>query len=162
MIDAVSSAKPGALETLAKSASGSGNYAWGVRYSVWCSEEAPFVNRKNSEFFASVVSSKVCRAWGVLPVNGDLLKPILSDVPILLTSGEYDPETPPSWAAEAAKTLSNAQSVVFRGMSHVPTQAWAVPCPMQVADRFFQKPEALIDRSCSLEMRRPAFELEKK
>ena len=48
----------------------------------------------------------------------DLRGPVQSNVPTLLLSGEADPVTPPEYAAEVAKDLSNSRQVILKGMGH--------------------------------------------
>jgi pimeloyl-ACP methyl ester carboxylesterase len=136
------------------------NYSWGLRYSVWCSEETPFVKRSTANTERLVVSPRVCQAWNVRPVPSSAHRRVQSDVPVLLLSGEYDPETPPAWAMEAAKTLPRAQTAVFRGMSHVPSQDWSTPCAMSLADAFLRSPGAPLDKRCMTAMKSPVFKVE--
>jgi fermentation-respiration switch protein FrsA (DUF1100 family) len=82
-------------------------------------------------------------------------------VPVLLLSGAYDPETPPAWAAAAARTLPNARVLTLPGMSHVPTQMWDAPCAMRVAAAFVEAPTrdpaAGTVGACLTALRPPAF-----
>lgn len=44
--------------------------------------------------------------------------PVISDIPTLLISGEFDPVTPPSNGDEVAKGLSNHRHIVVKGAAH--------------------------------------------
>ena len=136
------------------------NYSWGLRYSVWCSEETPFVARSVTGKERILISRRVCDAWNVRRVPKSAHRRVKSDVPVLLLSGEYDPETPPDWATKAAKTLPRAQAVVLRGMGHVPTQAWSMPCAMSLADAFLRSPNIPLDQGCASKTSAPAFQVE--
>lgn len=133
------------------------SYAWGLRYSVWCAEETPFARSARAPTARLVVQPGVCDAWHVRPVTAETRRAVVSDVPVLLLSGEYDPETPPTWAAEAARTLSRSQAVTLRGMGHAPSQTWSMPCAMTLADAFIRQPTATVDRSCALTLGAPPF-----
>jgi pimeloyl-ACP methyl ester carboxylesterase len=86
---------------------------------------------------------------------------VRSAVPVLLVSGAYDPETPPAWAAAAARTLPNARVLTLPGMTHVPTQMWDAPCAMQLAAAFVddptRDPAAGPAGACLAALRPPAF-----
>ena len=60
----------------------------------------------------------MCESWGV--VNADSMegKPVLSDVPALLYSGELDPATPASWALSMAQYFPNAWTREWDGIAH--------------------------------------------
>ena len=45
-------------------------------------------------------------------------KPVVSDLPVLILTGDNDPITPPAWAKRAAETLSHAQYLEFPGLGH--------------------------------------------
>jgi pimeloyl-ACP methyl ester carboxylesterase len=81
----------------------------------------------------------VWRPWGSAGAGADTAA-VRSAVPVLLVSGAYDPETPPAWAAAAARTLPNARALTLSGMTHAPTQMWDAPCAMRVAAAFVEDP----------------------
>lgn len=77
------------------------------------------------ELKSSVVSTPpgfpyryVCDSLGVKPLPARFRKPVISDVPVLLISGELDGNTPPSNAEEVAKGLSRAAHVRVTGIGH--------------------------------------------
>lgn len=162
LVDALARRDPLLLKAALKKATTLDRYSWGLRYSVWCTEEAPFAKRAKAELRSRlVVSPTVCAAWGAIPVPEREIQATVSDVPILLISGEYDPETPHAWALEAARTLSKAQAVLLRGMSHVPTQEWSSPCAMNLADSFLKTPTVRAELPCIADLRPPAFRTDK-
>ena len=55
-----------------------------------------------------MASRLICGRWPVGPVDADFKTPVVSDTPVLLLSGEYDPITPPAYA-ESVKTRGSAQ-----------------------------------------------------
>lgn len=125
------------------------SFAWGMRLSVWCGEALPYADRAISDgsgailggLESAVVLPEVCAAWDVAVRPRRETLPVESDVPTLLIAGEYDPSTPPAWAKEAARTLSQSRVVVFRGAGHTPMQNWSGDqCAMQVATQFIAAP----------------------
>ena len=130
-------------------------FSWGMRLSVWCSDEFPF-SRVSSGLQgrdylfgmnSAVVYADVCEAWGVESADIIEAEPVFSDIPTLLISGAYDPITPPLWADRAAHTLSNSRHVVFRAAGHTPTHEWdGDGCAMNVAVAFSNNPEQLVGK----------------
>ncbi len=149
-----------------------GGLAWGTRYSVWCAEEAPYARRTPAAaqpgarpelagLDPSPAPPAVCAAWRVPPAPARDTAAVRSAVPVLLLSGAYDPETPPAWAAAAARTLPNARVLTLPGMTHAPTQMWDAPCAMRVAAAFVEEPTrdpaASPAGACLSALRPPAF-----
>jgi pimeloyl-ACP methyl ester carboxylesterase len=162
LVQGIADRDPAELSRIGRWAQRRSEYSWGLRYSVWCTEETPFVKPAVAMKERLVVSPQVCDVWKVRKVSKAAHKPVSSDVPALLLSGEYDPETPPTWAAAAAKTLSKAQMITFRGLGHVPSQDWSAPCAMSLADAFLREPTAPLDLSCAKALSAPAFKTETK
>lgn len=93
------------------------------------------------------INRTMCGVWGeILPF--DRTMPV-TDVPVLLLSGEFDPLTPPAWSAIAAEGLSHSQRVVVPNMSHEVLQS---SCGQRMALGFLQNPEAPVDTSCISEV----------
>jgi len=87
-----------------------------------------------------------CPAWRVPPATPSERQPVSSDIPTLLLSGGYDWLTPPTWAREAARTLSVSKNVVFRAQGHgVSSQD---PCAARLRDEFIQTPDPRGPPSC--------------
>jgi len=77
----------------------------------------------------------ICRIWPHGPVDPDLHAPLHSGVPALLLSGGDDPVTPPAYAAEAARGLPQALTLVLPGFGHGQLSA---PCMDRVLARFLE------------------------
>ena len=60
----------------------------------------------------------LCDEWQETRVDPIENEPVVSDIPTLLLSGQFDPATPPKWAALAAETLSNSYSFVIPMAGH--------------------------------------------
>ena len=59
-----------------------------------------------------------CREWRVPAASRDGGLAVRSRVPVLLVSGELDPNTPPRHADDALRTLPNGRHVVLAGVAH--------------------------------------------
>ena len=80
----------------------------------------------------------LCAAWHDPTVEPMDRTPVASDIPTLLLSGEFDPDTPPRWADVAAETLRRSHSVV------VPMAGQAAgmdtPCGRRLIGAFLNSP----------------------
>ena len=101
--------------------------AEGMGYSVLCAEDMPFytvdeaVKVNAGSYLGSATSTelfKICQVWPHSQVPPDFKKPVQSDIPVLLLSGEADPVTPPENGDLVAQTLSNSLHLVVPGQGH--------------------------------------------
>ena len=98
--------------------------ARGMELSVICSEDYPLIDTNvdhsdtllGSIFLTSLETQ--CDLWPRGEIAQDFRNPVVSDLPVLLLSGERDPVTPPHYADQAAIHLSNHLNLVARGQSH--------------------------------------------
>ena len=98
--------------------------ALGMELSVSCSEDYPFIDTDADHsdtllgniFLESRATQ--CDLWPRGEVAEDFHNPVVSDLPVLLLSGERDPVTPPHYADQAASTFSNHLNLVARGQAH--------------------------------------------
>ena len=98
----------------------------GLLYSVTCAEDAPFINLAEAETMQVGTSFPLmarqfvagCAIWPHGQAPAELRRPVVSDVPALLFSGEADPITPPQYAEQVAETLSNSLHLVIPGYGH--------------------------------------------
>lgn len=100
--------------------------SWGMHFSVICTEANPPVDsaviaRESAGTFLGDYrvqqQIQACREWPRGDSTGFGVIPS-SSVPALLSSGELDPNTPPRWGVEAARTLSAARHLVIRYGTH--------------------------------------------
>jgi pimeloyl-ACP methyl ester carboxylesterase len=120
--------------------------ALGMHNSVVCTEDVPFYDPRSIDrarlartFLGTAqldALAAVCRVWPRGVLDPDLHAPLASDVPALLLSGGDDPVTPPRYAAEAARGLSNSLSVVLAGFGHGQLTA---PCMDRVLAEFLER-----------------------
>ena len=118
--------------------------AMGMHNSVVCAEDAPrfagTVDRKALE--ATAIGPLIldgieamCEVWPRGPVDSDFAQPLDSAVPALLLSGEFDPATPASYGAVAAKGFRNALHLVVPGQGHGQEQS---PCVQRLLRNFIE------------------------
>jgi pimeloyl-ACP methyl ester carboxylesterase len=98
----------------------------------------------------------ICQDWGQKPVPSMQKQPVISSIPTLILSGEYDPVTPPSNGMLAAQTLKHGYFFLFPATGHgvISTNL----CPNSIMIAFLQHPAEKPDSSCIKSMQEPAFE----
>ena len=124
----------------------------GMQYSVICSEDADLLTARPQDA-QTILGTRmvdalkaVCTVWPKGTRPADFHQPLKTDKPLLLLAGQYDPVTPPRYADEVAKGLSNARVLVFKGQAH---GVMAAGCAPQLIQHFVEKldPKTL-DASC--------------
>ncbi|MEP7276879.1 MAG: alpha/beta hydrolase [Betaproteobacteria bacterium] len=106
-----------------------------LHYSVTCAEDVPRITGDEPARRLDGVRAvnlahlviAVCDSWPRGEMPADFSKPVQSNVPVLLLSGELDPVTPPAYAAEVARTLPNSRQVVAGGMGHIVSSHGCAP-----------------------------------
>lgn len=129
----------------------------GMYYSVLCAEDADFtladanLDAVRPEFadpaedYLGFVLD-VCEVFDVDELDAVVDEPVVSDIPALLLSGQFDPITPPSNGDLAAETLSSSTHVVHPYGSH--GVAFDDPCIDEIIQDFLADPGAELDTSC--------------
>jgi pimeloyl-ACP methyl ester carboxylesterase len=151
---------PLAIEYLASSQ----GTAWGMRLAVWCNEELPFERLDKilkpdgmppelERFIQPQVPLEVLRLWPNSQPDARENKPVRSRVPVLIASGEFDPDTPTKWAIQTASCLPNAQLIMFAGYSHVPL--YRHPEAVRIMSEFLTNPSRRLNPGKTYE--RPDF-----
>lgn len=147
----------------------------GLFHSIECREEIAFtdlsaIERRADELFEAGVDDlllgvliagiaypieEICTWWhsGVSAPEERL--PAVSDVPVLLLSGRFDPITPPEWGDRAAATLTRSTHVVAPNLAH--SLVLEDPCIDRIVGWFLDEPATAPDTSCTTSMRLPAF-----
>lgn len=91
-----------------------------------------------------------CELWPRRVSNGALPDPVDSAIPTLLSSGEFDPITPPAFATLAAASLTEATQVVFANSGHgAITES---ECSQNLLISYLLDPQAPLDLQCSSEI----------
>ncbi|MCP3097397.1 alpha/beta fold hydrolase [Myxococcus sp. K15C18031901] len=155
------------LRPLVEANLGPSPFTWGLRLSVWCSEETPFEDpariaaqrspaRGLGGLDGGTAALETCRAWNVAPAPAAMNAPVKSDVPALVFAGEFDPDTPPDWGRQVLETLPNASYVEMRGKSH---GASFNRCGGGMVLAFLRNPSTPPPADCSLRERGADFGL---
>lgn len=95
--------------------------------------------------------SGACEIWGAERAQEGAVVPVKSDVPVLLMSGELDPNTPPRNAEIVAEYLDNTFSVAFPGLGHETLNSSS--CARSIALRFLEDPMVQPDTACLGDMK---------
>lgn len=155
----------------ARAAAAGISFARGYYLSVTCAEDLPFI--REEEIPAAVQGSflgdlrirqqqAACAAWPVPPVDHAFLEPVVSDVPVLLISGERDPVTPPANAERTARTLRNSVQVVVPDGGHSFEGIAGAECVDGLIIRLVETGTVLgLDGACLERAKRPGFALQR-
>jgi pimeloyl-ACP methyl ester carboxylesterase len=120
--------------------------AVGLNNSVACTEDIPFYDPSRVDLGKLQATflgrsqldglMEVCKIWPHGPIDPDFHAPLHSDVPTLLLSGSDDPVTPPVYAEQASKGLTNSLNVVLQDFGH---GQLAAPCVDRVMLQFINR-----------------------
>jgi pimeloyl-ACP methyl ester carboxylesterase len=90
-----------------------------------------------------------CQMWGAEATDPIDNEPVISDLPTLVVSGEFDPVTPPSNGQQVAANLSNSTEITLVNAAHgvIPSNK----CAESIALRFLADPAQTLDISCVAE-----------
>ena len=130
----------------------------GMTLSVVCAEEAAYADRARIARIArrlpplprALVAADtllgrplfgICRRWGVPRADPATFRPVRSDTPALVVTGQLDQITPPRYGRTVAAQLPNARYVDVRGVGHSPVLAGGA-CAVRVVLRFLDDPAA--------------------
>ena len=96
----------------------------------------------------------LCDRWNDRPTDPIENEGVVSDIPTLLLSGQFDPTTPPRFADIAAETLGNSYSFVVPMAGH--GVGIDTPCGRRLMRSFLHRPDQFRDSLC-LESEEPQF-----
>ncbi|MCC6617073.1 MAG: alpha/beta fold hydrolase [Anaerolineae bacterium] len=146
-------------------------FSMGMHFAVQCNEETPFVAPENvaasleaspilGGYFANEPNTgnmivSVCHSWTTVMPASEENAPVVSDIPTLVISGEYDPITPPSWGKMVADSLPNSFYYEIPGAGH--GASVGDPCPESLLNAFLNDPTSEPDSSCIADMPTPDF-----
>jgi pimeloyl-ACP methyl ester carboxylesterase len=136
--------------------------AQGMSLAVTCSEDA-FLLKTNpadrdtlmGDAFVTTILAQ-CADWPRGRMPADFHQPVLSDRPVLLMSGEFDPVTPPRNGELVLKGLSHGRHFVLTGQGHNVMGAGCMPRLM--ADFIADADASSLDSKCLGQLiRTPVF-----
>ncbi|MCD4684630.1 MAG: alpha/beta hydrolase [Anaerolineae bacterium] len=132
----------------------------GMMFSVQCHEEIIFGTAE--AYRASFVDTGIsgverladlgaldiaaCALWGAGDGGAVENEPVQSAIPTLVMAGQYDPITPPEWAAQTAAHLDTAYYYEYPGLAHGTSRQHQCAVGMLLA--FLDDPTAAPDASC--------------
>ena len=136
----------------------------GLNLSVTCAEDIPFITEADiartsvRTFMGDTrvrAQQHACAIWNVHPVSRAFVRPVRSNVPILMISGADDPASPPEFGRAALRYLPNARQIVIPHASHETD----LPCADRLIVEFVRARSAknLETAACVATSRRPPF-----
>ena len=131
----------------------------GMMASVLCSEDMTLISEPNhTDDFDNAIFQMlkpVCKFWPKGDIPPSYFDAVVSDVPVLLTSGELDPITPPKYGTEAALTLSNSRHLIVAGVGHAASVNGCLP---KLMNTFLEDIDPTnLDASCANKLKRLPF-----
>lgn len=135
----------------------------GMGLSIQCGAESNSVSAHSSEADSTAINPRLqeavnygrylalCPAWELEPNTGTEVKPVVSDIPTLLLTGENDPVSPPAWSVLTAENLSNSYSFALPWASFntsIGGNSDAARCAKRIASAFITEPKAQPDAAC--------------
>jgi len=98
-----------------------------------------------------------CQIWNLKPADPKENQPVKSDIPTLVTAGEFDPITPAKWAKSAASYLPHSYFFVFPGGGHGVVDL--NECTQGIMQSFLDDPSKEPDGSCVANITEPQWVL---
>jgi pimeloyl-ACP methyl ester carboxylesterase len=133
----------------------------GMNISVTCSDEVPFNSAEdadaiNADLHPAIARGlqadnlpwlvELCELWGAAEADAVEAEPVRVDVPTLILTGEFDPDTPLDFATSTAEYLPKAQSFLIPGHTHDVLSSST--CARRIMKQFLDAPEETPDTSC--------------
>lgn len=141
----------------------------GMFYSDECSEDWDFLMQNDIVPAMQGITSQIrpalqndlqleyedCQLWHVQQSPPAQKQPVVSDIPTLVLSDEYDPITPPANGKLAAQTLKNSYYFLFPGLGH--GAEYNSPCVNSIISAFDDTPTQKPSDACVASMGEPNF-----
>jgi pimeloyl-ACP methyl ester carboxylesterase len=150
---------------------GENYHSEGMHLAVQCGEDVPFITPDvlqglEADALPLLWQSKVivpdwlnlCQGFVDVAPEAVENDPVVSDIPTLIFTGEYDPVTPPAWGELAAQSLTNSYVYEFPGVSH--GVMGEGNCPENIAHEFVLNPHEEPDTYCIESFEAPLFSLD--
>ncbi len=99
----------------------------------------------------------ICANWPVTEADPAVREPLVSAIPTLALTGEFDPITPPKYGELVVSRLSNGYFFEFPGVGH--SVATSNACAQQMAAEFLNDPTVAPDASCIDDLPGVVFDL---
>lgn len=143
----------------------------GMYLTVTCAEDIPWVKRGEGESERLAQNTflgdyrlhqqrEACALWPRATVAADYFKPVRSDVPVLILTGEWDPVTPPANGDFVVRTFANSLHVVVPHGAHGLDGLEGLDCIDRLTTEFVKRGTIKgLDTSCVKSIRRRGFVL---
>jgi pimeloyl-ACP methyl ester carboxylesterase len=141
----------------------------GMYLTVTCAEDIPWITRKEDESFAQNTflgeyrlrqQREACALWPRATIPSDYGKPVRSDVPVLILTGQWDPVTPPVNGDYVARTLPNSLHLVVPQGGHGFGGLEGIDCVGRLSSEFVERGDTKgLDTACVKNIRRRPFAL---
>lgn len=141
----------------------------GMYLTVTCAEDIPWINPAEAERLAQNTflgdyrlrqQREACALWPRATIDSEYGKPVRSDVPVLILTGEWDPVTPPSNGDYVSRTLPNSLHVVIPHGAHGLGGLQGTECIERLSTEFVARGTTRgLDTSCVKNIRRRGFAL---
>ena len=131
-----------------------------MNLSVLCSEDVARLSSSTaSNDFLGVdlllPVQQMCEVWPQTSVPSSFFEPVVSDIPVLILSGELDPVTPPKNGERLLSGLSNGEHLVAPGVAHNVLSSF---CVAKVVEVFLEDlSTSSAEKSCLSDLKRPSF-----
>ena len=144
----------------------------GMYLTVTCAEDVPWIKRSEGESknfnlntflgdYRWEQQREACALWPRARVEADFFKPVRSDVPVLILTGEWDPVTPPANGEFVARTFPNSLQVVVPHGAHGLGGLEGIECIERLSAEFVAGGTTKgLDTSCVKNIRRKGFVLQ--
>jgi pimeloyl-ACP methyl ester carboxylesterase len=141
----------------------------GMFYSDECSEDWDFLTQSDIATAMQGITAQIqpalrndlqqeydsCRLWQVQQAPAVQKQPVVSDIPTLVLSNEFDPITPPANGRLAAQTLRNSYYFLFPGLGH--GAEYNSSCVDSIISAFEDTPTQKPSDACVAGMGEPNF-----
>jgi pimeloyl-ACP methyl ester carboxylesterase len=146
-----------------------GSGSTGLYLSVTCAEDLPLISTAVAEKNASNTflgdyrlrqQREACAEWPRGEVPKDYPSYVLSDVPALILTGQWDPVTPPKYGDIAARNFRNSLHIVVPSGGHGFNGVTNIECVDDLIAEFVNGGTAKgLDTSCIKQIHRSGFQL---
>ena len=141
----------------------------GMFYSDECNEDWSFLSQNDINSSLQGVTPQIqpalksslqqeydsCHIWNVQKAPAVQKQPVVSDIPTLVLTDEYDPITPPANGKQAAQTLKHSYYFLFPGLGH--GAEYNAPCVNSIISAFDDTPIQQPSGACVASMGEPNF-----
>ena len=144
-------------------------FSYGMFYSDECSEDWSFLTQNDVNNSMQGITPQIqpslksglqleydsCHVWNVQKSPAVQKQAVVSSIPTLVLTDEYDPITPPANGRLAAQTLKNSYYFLFPGLGH--GAEYNAPCVNSIISAFDDMPTQQPSGACVGSMGEPNF-----